>query len=165
MLTKYDILQDLLYEHDYAGYESENRSERYAAFNNTVNYVLALEESDKKLFINTVTELAKAYALCATEAEAQELNSEIAFFKSVKSGVLKLIAPPSPGGKRTKTSAEIEAELNQLVSKSVVTDEVVDIYKTLGLENPDISILSDKFLEDVQALPQKMLRWPYWIVC
>lgn len=155
MLTKYDILQDLLYEHDYAGYESEDRSERYAAFNNTVNYVLALEESDKKLFINTVTELAKAYALCATEAEAQELNSEIAFFKSVKSGVLKLIAPPGPGGKRTKTSAEIEAELNQLVSKSVVTDEVVDIYKTLGLENPDISILSDKFLEDVQALPQK----------
>src|SRR5699024_6925308 len=155
MLTKYDILQDLLYEHDYARYESEDRSERYAAFNNTVNYVLALEDSDKKLFINTVTELSKAYALCATEAEAQELNSEIAFFKSVKSGVLKLIAPPGPGGKRTKTSAEIEAELNQLVSKSVVTDEVVDIYKTLGLENPDISILSDQFLEDVQALPQK----------
>ena len=38
---------------------------------------------------------------------------------------------------------------------SVVTDEIVDIYETLGLENPDISILSDKFLEDVQALPQK----------
>src|SRR5699024_11376724 len=27
MLTKYDILQDLLYEHDYASYESEDRSE------------------------------------------------------------------------------------------------------------------------------------------
>ena len=156
MLTKYDVLQDMLYEHDYSGFESESRKERYTAFNNTVNFVLKLGEIDRKLFINTVTELSKAYALCATEEEAIELNFEIAFFKSVKSGVVKLISPPATGwGGRQKTPAEIDAEVNQLVSKSVVTDEVVDIYQTLGLDNPDISILSDKFLEDVQALPQK----------
>lgn len=32
-----------------------------------------------------------------------------------------------------------------------------DVYETLGLDNPDISILSDNFLEDVRALPQKNL--------
>lgn len=37
----------------------------------------------------------------------------------------------------------------------MVTEEVVDIYKTLGLENPDISILSDDFLKDVAVLEQK----------
>jgi len=46
-------------------------------------------------------------------------------------------------------------KINQLVSKSVVSDEVIDIYDSLGLEKPDISILSDQFLEDVKALPQK----------
>src|SRR5699024_9830849 len=44
---------------------------------------------------------------------------------------------------------------NEMVSKSVVSDEVIDIYDSLGLEKPDISILSDQFLEDVKALPQK----------
>ncbi|SEW17399.1 type I restriction enzyme, R subunit [Aliicoccus persicus] len=154
MLTKYDVLQDMFYEHDYSDYESESRIERYTAFNNTVNFVLEFSKDHRKLFIDTVTELSRAYALCATEEEAKDLNREIAFFKSVKSGVVKLVSPPSQGG-RTKTPAEIDAEVNQLVSKSVVTDEIVDIYETLGLENPDISILSDKFLEDVQALPQK----------
>src|SRR5699024_2175822 len=33
----------------------------------------------------------------------------------------------------------------------------VDVYESLGLENPDISILSDQFLEDFRALPQKNL--------
>src|SRR5699024_3501198 len=32
---------------------------------------------------------------------------------------------------------------------------VVDIYGSLGLENPDISILSDHFLREVQEIPQK----------
>ncbi|MCE5130810.1 DUF3387 domain-containing protein [Staphylococcus saprophyticus] len=100
-------------------------------------------------------------ALCATEEAAQELNSEIAFLKAVKSGLVKLLAPPIEGSKRKKTPAEIEAEINQLISKSVVTEEVVDIYQTLGIENPDISILSDDFLKDVEGLQQKMLQLNY----
>lgn len=42
-----------------------------------------------------------------------------------------------------------------MLSKSIISEGVVDIYETLGLENPDISILSDEFLADVRALPQK----------
>lgn len=154
MLMKYDVIQDMLYQHDYSGYSSDSRSIRYKAFNDTINYILSLGETEKKRFINTVTELSKAYALCATEPDAQALNKEIAFLKSVKSGLVKLLSP-SDGDKPKKTPAEIDAEINQLVSKSVVTDEVVDIYESLGLEHPDLSILSDEFLEDVKALPQK----------
>lgn len=49
--------------------------------------------------MTTVTELSKAFALCATEEAAQELNSEIAFLKAVKSGLVKLLAPPNEGSK------------------------------------------------------------------
>ena len=51
----------------------------------------------------------------------------------------------------------MDAQINQLISRSVISEEVVDVYKELGLENPDISILSDQFLEDVRTLPQKNL--------
>jgi len=117
----------------------------------TMDFVIVLGEEEKKAFIQTVTELGKAFSLCATEPEAQELNAEIGFLKAVKAGLMKLIAPES----RKKTSAQVDAQLNQLVSQSVISEDVVDIYESLGLENPDISILSDQFLEDVQGLPQK----------
>ena len=74
--------------------------------------------------------------------------------KAVKAGLVKLLQPPKEG-KIRKTPAEIEAEINQLVSQSVVTEDVIDVYQTLGLEQPDLSILSDDFLKDVQGLKQK----------
>ncbi|MCD9069046.1 type I restriction endonuclease subunit R [Staphylococcus epidermidis] len=154
MLLKYDVIQDMLYNLDYSKFNSEKKSERYYAISDTMDYVIGLGEDERQRFIKTVTELGKAFALCATEPTAQELNDEIAFFKAVKAGLVKLLQPPKEG-KTRKTPAEVEAEINQLVSQSVVTEDVIDVYQTLGLEQPDLSILSDDFLKDVEGLKQK----------
>lgn len=153
MLEKFEIIQEMLYKHDYDAFHSDKPSGRMKAITETMDFVIGLGEEEKKRFMQVVTELAKAFALCATEPEAQELNAEIGFFKAVKAGLIKLI--PVEGQK--KTSAQIDAQLNQLISKSVISDEVIDIYDSLGIENPDISILSDQFLDEVRALPQKNL--------
>ncbi|HFD7590948.1 TPA: type I restriction endonuclease subunit R [Staphylococcus aureus] len=154
MLLKYDVIQDMLYNLDYSKFNSEKKSERYYAISDTMDYVIGLGEDERQRFIKTVTELGKAFALCATEPTSQELNDEIAFFKAVKAGLVKLLQPPKEG-KTRKTPAEVEAEINQLVSQSVVTEDVIDVYQTLGLEQPDLSILSDDFLKDVEGLKQK----------
>ncbi|MFW0764150.1 type I restriction endonuclease subunit R [Staphylococcus hominis] len=154
MLLKYDVIQDMLYNLDYSKFNSEKKSERYYTISDTMDYVIGLGEDERQRFIKTVTELGKAFALCATEPTAQELNDEIAFFKAVKAGLVKLLQP-SKEGKTCKTPAEVEAEINQLVSQSVVTEDVIDVYQTLGLEQPDLSILSDDFLKDVEGLKQK----------
>lgn len=154
LLLKYDVIQDMLYNLDYSKFNSEKKSERYYTISDTMDYVIGLGEDERQRFIKTVTELGKAFALCATEPSAQELNDEIAFFKAVKAGLVKLLQP-SKEGKTRKTSAEVEAEINQLVSQSVVTEDVIDVYQTLGLEQPDLSILSDDFLKDVEGLKQK----------
>ena len=153
MMEKFEIIQEMLYRHNYDHFHSEKAKERMKAITETMDFVIGLGEEEKKRFLQVVTELAKAFALCATESEAQELNAEIGFFKAVKAGIMKLI--PSEGAK--KTSSQIDAQLNQLISKSVISDEVIDIYSSLGLDNPDISILSDEFLDEVKALPQKNL--------
>ena len=44
------------------------------------------------------------------------------------------------------------------MSQSVVMEDVIDIYQTLGLKQPDLSILSDDFLKDVEGLKQKLWR-------
>ncbi|MGN9863423.1 type I restriction endonuclease subunit R [Bacillus swezeyi] len=153
MLEKHQLVLEMLHGHDYSGYKSEKSSPRIKAIVNTMDYVIGLGEDEKKRFLNTVTELSKAYALCATTSEAEELNDEIGFFKAVKASIVKTIGD----GSKKKTASQMDAQINQLISKSVISENVVDIYKELGLENPDISILSDQFLEDVRALPQKNL--------
>ena len=47
--------------------------------------------------------------------------------------------------------------LNQIVSKAVVPEGVIDIFAAAGLKKPDISILSDEFLAEVRGMPQKNL--------
>ena len=51
----------------------------------------------------------------------------------------------------------METAIRQLVSRAVSSTEVVDIFAAAGLDKPDISILSDEFLAEVQQLPQRNL--------
>ena len=48
-------------------------------------------------------------------------------------------------------------ELQQLLSESLVSDGITDVFKVAGLKNPDISIMSDEFLSEVSKIPQKNL--------
>jgi type I restriction enzyme R subunit len=52
----------------------------------------------------------------------------------------------------------VESAVRQIVCRSVSSDEVIDIFSVAGLGRPDISILSDEFLEEVRRLPQKTWR-------
>jgi len=153
MLERIQLIRELLHGHDYSKYASEKASERMKAIVETVDYVLGLGDQGKKNFLNWTTELARVYALCATTAAAEQVNVEISFFKAVKSGIVKLITTEN----KRKTTNELDAQLNQLISKSVVSDEVVDILEAVGLQKPNIAILSDEFLEHVRGLKQKNL--------
>ena len=75
-----------------------------------MDYVIGLGEDEHQRFIKTVTELGKAFALCATEPTAQELNDEIAFFKAVKAGLVKLLQP-SKEGKHVKRLQKLKQRL------------------------------------------------------
>ena len=153
LLEKYQLIQDLLHGFDYSGFASGSAAQRMQTIVATIDYVLGLGEKGKKEFITYVTELAKAFALCSTTEQAEALNVEIGFFKAVKAGIIKLI----PAGQNKKTPAQIDQQLNQLISKSIISEEVVDIFSAVGLDKPNIAILSDEFLEEVRGLPQKNL--------
>nr|HPI77485.1 DUF3387 domain-containing protein [bacterium] len=47
--------------------------------------------------------------------------------------------------------------IRQIISRAVSSDEVVDIFAAAGLKKPDISILSDEFLEEVRGMPHRNL--------
>ncbi|WP_278342318.1 type I restriction endonuclease subunit R, partial [Parageobacillus thermoglucosidasius] len=154
MEEKYEVIKDMLHGHDYQKFFSDKPTQRMQAIVETVDYVIGLGEERKKDFIRVVTELSKAHALCSTTKRALELGAEIAFFKAVKAGIVKLISDDDAVPQR-KTSEEVDAQVRQLISKSIISEGVVDIYESLGLEKPDISILSDAFLQEVKNLEHK----------
>jgi type I restriction enzyme R subunit len=50
-----------------------------------------------------------------------------------------------------------ELAIQQIVSRAVVSTEIVDILAASGIKSPDISILSDEFLAEVQQMEKKNL--------
>ena len=79
------------------------------------------------------------------------LRDEIAFFQAVRASFAKHTPVEGPA------QDDLDHAVKQLVSQAVVSDQVIDIFETAGLKAPDVSILSDEFLEDVRDLPQKNL--------
>ena len=51
----------------------------------------------------------------------------------------------------------MEARVNQLLEKSIISEEVIDVFDTLGIKRPDVSILSEEFLEEVKGMKEKNL--------
>ena len=56
-----------------------------------------------------------------------------------------------------RTEEELDYAVRQIVSRAVAPGGVVDIFTAAGLTKPDISILSDEFLAEVRAMPQRNL--------
>jgi len=65
------------------------------------------------------------------------------------------LAKSAPGER--KTDEFLNHAIRQIVSKVLVSDEVVDIFAAAGLKKPDISILSDEFLAEIRGMPQHNL--------
>lgn len=69
---------------------------------------------------------------------------------------MRAVLVKSAPGER-KTDEELDQAIRQIISKAVVSGEVVDIFAAAGIKKPDLSILSDEFLAEVRDLPQKNL--------
>ena len=105
-----------------------------------------------KRFLDQVTKLSKAQALAGTHSEALALRNEIAFYQAVKAGLVKFT---SVGAGKSKV--EKEAAMRQILAKGVLVNGVTDLYKTLGVDKPDISVLDETFLKKLGEIPQKNL--------
>jgi type I restriction enzyme R subunit len=153
LLEKHDLIKELLHGHDYSKFFTGKASAKMQAIVETMDFVIGLREDRKNDYIKLVTELSRAYSLCATTDIAERLNVEVGFHKAVKASIVKMITDDN----KKKTTKQLDNELNQLISKSISSNEVVDILGSVGLNKPNIAILSDGFLEEVKGMKQKNL--------
>jgi type I restriction enzyme R subunit len=149
MLEKHGIAGDMLHGFDWAAWGTGKPAQRLALIPAGQERILQ-QEDGKQRFVQVVTELSRAFALCAASDEATAIRDDVSFFQAIQAALGK-----HDSGSR-KTPEQIDAAIRQLVSKAITTDgQVIDVFTAAGLPRPDISILSDQFLAEVRGLKHK----------
>jgi type I restriction enzyme R subunit len=133
---------------DWSAWGGMTGKERLAIIPAAQEHVLE-QDDGKKRFCKVVSEISRAFALCATDDDAKAMRDEISFYQFVQSALLKT-------ADREGTAESLDHAIQQLVSRAVVADgEVIDVFTAAGVKKPDISILSDEFLNEVRGIKQK----------
>ena len=147
LLEKLDVLRGMMHGFDYSAFETKPLELLAAA----ANHILGLDDG-KKRFLDVMASVTKAYSLCGTLDEAADLRHEIAFFSAIRAALVK----HGNVGKKLSED-EKNSALKQILDNAIRSEGMNDIFALAGLENPNIGLLSDEFLEEVRKTPLKNL--------
>ena len=164
MMEKYEVVRDMYHGFDYASAMSGSPQERLAMMAGAIEWILDLQQKlaakektkegkkdAHRRYQDAVLALSKAFALASASDEARDIREEVGFFQAIRAALVK-----SSTGSGV-TQQERELAIQQIVSRAVVSTEIVDILAAAGIKSPDISILSDEFLAEVQQMEKKNL--------
>ena len=171
MVEKYEIVRDMFQPDAADGFdyrpalaEKATPQCRLTLMAGAMDWVLAMQQAlaaekknkdDKnrahRHYADAVLLLSRLYAMGAASEAARDIRDEVGFFQAVRAALIKTTA----GGDRSAASRELA--IQQIVSRAVVSTEIVDIMAAVGLDRADISILSDEFLAEVRDLEKKNL--------
>ncbi len=106
----------------------------------------------KARFNREVTLLSKAFALSIPHPKALEIKEEVAFYQAARARLMKF-----EGGGTGRTDYDIETAIKQVIDQALSSEKVIDIFDAAGIQKPEISVLSDEFLLEVQGMKHKNL--------
>ena len=156
MLEKHDIVRALLHGCAFDPNPRLPAGERLGQHAAVLDFVL--EDKDRKTrFLHQVLALVKVFALCASRDEAVAIRDDVRLFADVRAAIVK-IEDPDSGRAGSARDVVLDTAIGQLVNEAVTGDEVVDVYKLAGLDTPELSILSDEFLDGLTARDRPNLQ-------
>lgn len=147
-IEKLEIMRDFFYGFDYKPFFGTSNKARLDMILDGVEYVLGHEEEEKKIFIREATALSQAETLCRSML-SDELKMEIEYFKGVKAGVCKV----TPGS--GLTTNEINSRIEKILEQAIQQEGVINIFEQAGKKNPEISILSDEYMQNIRNMKHK----------
>lgn len=147
-MAKLEVMRDFFYGFNYKDFFGNSDVKRLAVIADGVEFALGFEEDEKKMFITEATALSQAETLCRSLLDQQE-KKEIEFFKCVKAGLCKV------AGKGKVTANEVNARILKMLEQAIEQDGVVNIFEKSGQDNPEISILSEEYMEQVRKMKHK----------
>ncbi|MGR3628801.1 MAG: type I restriction endonuclease subunit R [Sulfitobacter sp.] len=155
-LNALDVCRQQFFGFDYSDAIHGTSKDRIKVLPLAIDFILSKGADDEgesiKRFQNSAAALVKAFKLASGASQATEHSLEVAFFIALRTGIEKLGADRS--GKKTNGS---DFAIQQLVNNAVASTEVIDILEACGFDRPDISVLSEEFMIEIQNMKQKNL--------
>jgi type I restriction enzyme R subunit len=164
LIEKHDVVKAMYHGFDYASGLAGTPHQRLVVLAGAIEWILGRQHEavarepneegkrrENRRYMDAVLALSKAFALASASDQAREIRDEVGFFQTVRAALVK--SADSAG----KSAAEREFAIQQILDRAVVSTEIVDILAAAGITTPDISILSDEFLVEVQQLEKKNL--------
>ncbi len=168
MLEIYEILVDMFDRFDYRQYFKLEPRAKLNYILDATNYISELTDpakgsgagekegktlrNGKERFKEKVVLLQRLFALSVPHPKAFEIRDDLAFFQAIKARFNKF-----DDQTKKHTNEEIETAIRQIINDAIISQEVIDVFDAAGIKKPDISILSDEFLSEIQSMERKNL--------
>ena len=164
MLERCEMVRELFHGFNYRlGIEGTPR-ERLICLGGAIDWVLSWQESEAALkkdveekkrahrrYLDMILGLSQAYALASASDAARAIRDEVGFFQAIRAVIAKNTATGKLGDNARAFAVQ------QLVDRAVASSEIIDLLKVAGIDTPDISILSDEFLMEIEKIDKKNL--------
>ncbi len=148
-LTRLESAEALLGSSPWRNFFGGTPATRLTVLKQCLEYLLVHGRRDS--FVKVATELEAAYAISAGDERVTAHHAGIALMAALRANLLKY----TTGSGRDR--ARVEQDIRQLLSRAVMADGILDVFKSAGLEQPDLAILSDEFLAEVRQTKEKHL--------
>lgn len=143
LLEYYEKVKTFFVEIDYKNWKELSPGGQASLFSKALDYILS--KNQKKEYLELSGRLYKLFALVMPHKEANDIRDEIEFFEGVRRGIIKnTIVDPIFIDKKANSA------MRDLISKNIAAEGVLDIFAQYRKGKPDISILDEKFLEEVK---------------
>lgn len=153
MLEKYEVVKAFYAGFNFKRFFEVPKEQKMPLMIEAMQHILA-QEKGKERYLEQSGLLIKAFALAIPHKDAIAIRDDVGFFQAVRAAIVK-----TTESKTQKELQDMDLAIKQIISKAVISDRVIDIFAAAGLQKPNISILSDEFLNFVKVMPQKNLAF------
>ncbi len=149
MLEKYNQVKEFFVDINYQDWKKSSSDKLNEIFSKAVNSLLTdlrtggIDNEKKKRFLEISSQLYKLFSLAMPHKEANAIRDDIEFFEGVRKAIIKnTLVDPIYIDKNTETA------IRNLITKGIKAEGVIDIFAKQ--DRPNISILDEKFLQDIK---------------
>lgn len=155
MLEKHDVVRGMLHGVAYDSSTELSAKERLAQYATVLDHVMSDPDLTKR-YNDQVLALAKAFALTASRPEAHAIRDDVRLFTDVRAAALKILNPDASESQRG--GSNLDSVLGQMVNDALTADQVIDVFQFAGMDSPELSLLSDEFLDSIAHSNQPNLQ-------
>jgi len=162
LLATHDVVKGILAPHPWKS-AGTTASARHEQIQSAAAFLAADKDKDER-FQKRVLALVKLFAICGATDTAASIRDDVQFFAAVRASRAKLTSD-EPLGKPSRE--QFDTAMQQLIDGAIEADKVIDVYAAAGMDEPEISLLSEETLAKLTgkrhpslqiALLQKILK-------